>query len=296
MKKSKFVESREFLRCVASRNDRVFVLSKGKALMASGIAHTSVVGVEAGDWTNCHNTEWDANAIAVARQPNAKLITVGEDGDVVAFMGGDKTANERLPNDPTAIRNARAISGYVYACGMRRQVFKRVGEARWTDISAPEPAAGEAVGFEAIDGYSEQEVYAVGWQGEVWRYDGSTWHENNLPTNLILSAVCCAPDGNVYAAGQQGTLAQGRNDRWDIVQFDEEVDLDFWDLCWFQDRLWISTATTLFTLQGNHLEEVDFGETGRPTCNSLSAVDGVLWSVGNNDVASFDGRSWRFYP
>jgi len=293
--KSKFVSSRQFVRGVASRRDRVFIISKGKTLLEQGIAHTSVIGVESGKWTDCVDTEWDANAIAVARAPNPKLIVVGEDGDVVTFMGGTNSAREKLPIEPSAIRNARTISGRVFACGMKRQVFKRVDEAQWTDISAPASAGNEATGFESIDGYSDDEVYAVGWKGEVWHYDGSAWHDRSLPTSLVLSAICCAPTGVVYVAGQQGLLARGRRDAWEIIDLEEEADLDFWDLCWFQDKLFVSTMTTLFTLQGKRLEEVNFGKMGRPSCNSLTTADGVLWSIGRDDVASFDGQRWTLY-
>ena len=292
--KSPFAAAREFIRGVSSRPDRVFILSKGKALMKDGVAHTSVIAFEQGKWADCVNTDWDSTAIAVARLPAPKLVTIGENGDVVLYLGGGKTAKETIKPEPVAIRNARGIAGYVFACGMGRQVFKRVDERVWQDISVPGARSDEAAGFEAIDGYSEKEVYAVGWRGEIFQYDGRKWTAQVGPSSLILSAVCCAPDGVVYAAGQRGTLLRGRNGGWEQVGFEQEFSLDVWDLCWFKDKLYVATARTLFTLERDQLIEVDFGAHGPLSCYSLStATDEVLWSVGKSDVASFDGERWR---
>lgn len=282
--------AREFVRGTASRPDRVFIISRGKALMANDIAHSSVIAREEGRWADCVNTDWNSTAVAVARLPAPKLITVGEEGDVVVYLGGGTSVREKLKPAPVMIRNARGIGGYVFACGMKRQVYQRVDEKRWRDMSAPGPMPAETAGFEAIDGYSERELYAVGWGGEIWQFDGAAWTRRDSPTDAILSAVCCAPDGVVYAAGQRGTLLSGRDGAWEVVARDG---VDIWDLCWFRDELYVATMQTLFRLAGNQLVEVDFGAVGRPTCYSLTTADGVLWSIGQHDVASFDGATWH---
>ena len=179
------------------------------------------------------------------------------------------------------IRHARQIGGYVYACGMKRQVYKRTGEDVWLEMSAPRAGASESFGFEAIDGYTEKEIYAAGWGGEIWQYNGKKWVDRSGPTNVILTAVCCAPNGVTYIAGQRGILLTGRNGSWSIVQWDDnEITADLWDLCWFQDRLYVATINALFTLDGNNLVEVDFGDAEIPTCYSLTTAEGVLWSIG----------------
>jgi len=162
-------------------------------------------------------------------------------------------------------------------------------------MSAPLGGQTDAVGFESMDGYSAKEIYAVGWGGEIWQYDGSKWTDRNGPTSVILSSVCCAPDGVVYITGQQGIMIRGRNDLWETIAWDDDVSVDLWDLCWFQDKLYVSSMTALFTLEGNTLAPVDFGDIGEATCYSLTTAEGVLWSVGRDDVMSFDGATWRLY-
>lgn len=293
--KSRFAARREFIRGATSRPEMVCILSKGKALIEKDISHTSVVGIYQGEWMDVVDTVWDASAIAFARAPSGRYVIVGEDGDVAVYLGAGKTASESISPAPTLIRNATTIEGYVYVCGMKRQAYARVDDGRWVDLSAPFPAADETAGFEAIDGYARNEIYAAGWSGEVWEFDGTRWTDRSGLTSLILTSVCCAPDGTVYVGGQQGTLLTGRHDAWQIMQRDDGVEHDIWDVHWFMDRLYVATVSTLYTLQGRSLVPVNFGEAGTPTCFNLTSSGGTLWSIGHNDVASFDGATWRRY-
>ncbi|MET3497973.1 hypothetical protein [Variovorax boronicumulans] len=288
------LDSREFVRGAARFNDLVYVISRGRSLAAGDIAHTSLVAVDQGQWSDAVDTEWDSAAVAMARAPEEKVVLIGEDGDVVTYVGGNSTQEAIMP-PPVMIRNAREIGGHVYACGMKRQVFRRGGERQWSDMSAPRAGDTDELGFEAIDGYSQNEIYAVGWGGEIWQHDGAAWHERASPTNVILTTVCCAGDGVVYAGGQGGILVRGRNDAWAVVPWDDEVTADLWDLCWFEGRLYVATMTALFTLDRDVLVPVDFGNARPATCYSLTTAEGVLWSVGRDDVVSFDGTAWQKY-
>ena len=288
------VESREFIRGAARLRDLVYLISRSKQLVSEDIAHTSLIANYRGRWAKATNTAWNSTAIAVARLPEEKAILVGEEGDVVTYVGGT-TREETISPEPVQVRNAREIAGYVYACGMKRQAYWRAGENQWLDISAPSSAGPGARGFEAIDGFAQDEVYAVGWSGEIWQFDGDKWHERTSPTNVILTAVCCAGDGHVYAAGQGGVLLAGRNDGWAVVELGEDVTADFWDLCWYQDRLYVATMTALYILDQDVLVPVDFGGIMPGTFYSLSTAEGALWSVGLHDVITFDGSQWKTF-
>ena len=286
--------SREFVRGAARWRDLVYILSKGKALVDEDIAHTSLIGVYQGKWASNVNTDWDSTAIAVAKKPAEKVVFLGEDGDVCTYVSGTSDKEEIKPA-PVLIRNAKTVDGLVHACGMRRQVYKRVAERQWVDISAPFSKPEEEAGFEAIDGYTLKELYAVGWKGEIWQYNGTKWTNRTSPTNVILCAVCCGADGSVYVGGRDGVLIRGRNASWQIIELEEDIDVDIWDLCWFEEKLYIATISTLYTLNGNRLDEVDFGSVEVSSCYSLTEAQGVLWSIGNQDVLSFDGKTWQRY-
>lgn len=292
--KNPIIAARELVRGAARFHDLLYVISKGKTLLKDEIAHTSVVAMDGGDWADCVDTAWNSTAIAVARRPSEKMVVIGEDGEVVTYASG-KSKKEALKPAPVMIRNAREIAGVVHACGMKRQVYKRVGDGKWVAMNAPLAAATEEAGFEAIDGSSETDVYAAGWGGEVWRYDGKSWSPCESPTRVILSAVCCAPDGTVYVAGQQGVLLKGQGTSFAVVAWAEDVTSDLWDLCWFRGKLYVATLSALYTLEGNRLVKVDFGEAGTPTCYGLATAEEVMWSIGRDDVASFDGTTWKRY-
>ena len=288
---TEFAAAREFVRGAARRKDLVYIISKVKALLAEDVPHCSVVAVYQGNWADAVDAPWSSTAIAVARTPVEKVIVVGEDGDVFAYAAGT-AVKEALEPRPVLVRSATTIEGEVYACGMKRQVYRRQGDGAWRDISATAPKPKQQVGFEALDGYSHREIYAVGWQGEIWQYDGTRWLKRTSPTKLILTAVCCAPDGMVYVAGQQGVMIRGREDTWELVAWRDDVGDDLWDLCWYKNKLYVSTMTGLYTLEGNALVNVDV-DVG--SFYSLSTADDVLWSIGRDEVASFDGTTWRRY-
>lgn len=292
--KSAFANSREFVRGAARYHDLVYVISKAKTLLTRNIAHASAISIDQEQWADAVDAPWDSTAIAVAKKPAEKLVFVGEDGDVYTYVG-DKTTKEKIKPAPKLIRNAKTVEGYVFACGMLRQVYRRVGEKKWEDISAPVPKPGEKAGFEAIDGYSGSELYAVGWNGEIWEFNGSKWLSRNSPAKEILTSVCCAGDGTVYIGGQQGVLIKGRHDSWEIVKWAEPVDIDIWDLCWFKDKLYVAGINNLYTLDGNLLVNVDFGNVEVSSCFSLTQTEGVMWSIGKEDVLSFNGNVWRKY-
>ncbi|NJO16339.1 MAG: hypothetical protein HC877_11510 [Thioploca sp.] len=289
----KILEKRIFTNGAARYHDLVYILSKDNSMMEKEIAHTSAICVDMGRWADAVNTNWDCTAIAVAKKPEEKMVIVGEDGEVCTYVGGVEK-KERTLSKVSMIRSANAINGYVYACGMKRQVFKRVSENKWIDISAPCKKA-EKVGFEAIDGFSENEVYAVGWNGEIWKHDGTIWSLCCNLTNVILTAVCCASDGAVYVVGKQGTIIKGRNDIWEIVELEDEVEKDFWGICFYKNKLYISSMSELYTLNKNQLEQVDFKKTEASSFYGLTQAEDVMWSIGARDVLSFDGEEWIRY-
>ncbi len=158
-------------------------------------------------------------------------------------------------------------------------------------MHAPPPARGENAGFEDICGFGGEEIYAVGWNGEIWQWNGTRWANYASPTNLILTGACCGGDGKVYVCGQNGTLIRGRSDTWELIEF-ENVTEDFWDVCWFKGRLYVSSMTMLFIVTNGELLPVDFGADSPATYGRLTEAENVLWSIGSADVFSFDGTAW----
>lgn len=288
-----FLESRYLVRGAARYGDLVYIISKARGLADDDIPHSSIIAMDGGKWADAFNTNWNATAIAIARQPTEKMILIGEDGQVCSYAGGVRTDEKKLAG-VGMIRSATTIGGCVYACGMKRQVYKRIGESEWTELSAP-CSKGERVGFEAIAGYSETEIYAAGWNGELWMFDGSRWRETRIRTHSTLTSICCAADGQVYVAGQGGVLWAGRHDRWQAIEVENGSGSDVWGLCHFDGRLLLSTSNQLYALKDRQLEAIDLGELEASTFFDLTEAEGVLWSVGSHDLLAYDGTEWRAY-
>jgi len=272
-------------------HDLIFLIILDKKLVKEDVQFSRVIAFDQGELGGVSKRNWNGVAICVSKKPTEGLLTIGEDGQVLTFVGG-KVFDEQIKPKPVCLRGLGVVGGFPVACGMKRQVYRRVAVGSWVAMHAPAPKKPrQAAGFEAIDGYSLEEMYAVGWEGEVWEWNGSKWINRASPTNVIFSTVCCAGDGNVYAAGHMGTLLRGRHDRWDLVELEDFED-DFWDLLWFKDQLYLATMTGLYNLIDGELEPVEFGEDVPKTYYRLTAAEGVLWSVGAADVFSFNGTQW----
>jgi hypothetical protein len=244
---------------------------------------------------------WTAAGVAVARTPLEQGVLVGLGGEVLCLGSGDvhhEKIREGEPDSPGKrglMRGVRGIGKTVFAVGMSRQVYRRDGVNAWTCIdqsARPKPGDQTVTSFESVDGFSEEDLYAVGRRGEIWHYDGKTWRPVDSPTNVILTNVCCAGDKSVYVCGRLGMLIRGRGQRWEVIEHESTQD-DFWGIAWLGDRLYLSTMRGVYSLKDKILEPVDFGDDIPKSYYHLSAWDGVLYSIGAKDVMMFDAKQWR---
>ncbi|MBI6618389.1 hypothetical protein YA0783_08770 [Pseudomonas corrugata] len=229
-------------------------------------------------------------------------MTLGADGSVEASGGGVVKEEASIAScgvDPTRrgpLREIRGIAkGRAYAVGTCRQAYVRDGEDQWRCIDQSAQVGDIPItdtSFESIDGFTEQEIYTVGWEGEIWKYDGAVFTQQNSPTNLALYKVRCAEDGYAYACGQLGTLLRGRDDQWEVIEHDSTRE-DLWGMEHFAGQLYVSSTHFVYRLEGDTLKPVDFGDDAPRTCYHLSAADGIMWSIGPKDVMEFDGSSWK---
>lgn len=278
--------------------DLAYVLCIDPDLQADGLPHTAFYAWDDGGWGMYDIGRWAAHSVCITQTPKDQAIALGENG-CVRVMGNNDDYDEYIagpgvsPGTPREIRN---IGGFAYVCGMDRQVFKREQPGHWVALHGDmpdQPAPDVVFGFESIHGYSEQDVYAVGWHGEIWHGDGRAWTRCDSPTDRLLTRVVCAGDGWVYACGLQGLLIRGRHEGWAIVD-QAATDADLRDMEWFDGTLYVATGHALYRLHDDRLELVDMGGDLIPrSCHSLSSADGLLWSVGEDDILAFDGRAWR---
>src|SRR5690242_11173833 len=85
-----------YLAGAARFHDLLYVSAKDRALAKQEVAHARFIGFDGGIFTHAADRAWNAAAICVVTKPREKMVAVGEDGEVITYVGGDDT-DERLP-------------------------------------------------------------------------------------------------------------------------------------------------------------------------------------------------------
>jgi hypothetical protein len=239
--------------------------------------------------------------VSVAREPTMKILHLCIDGEVaVSTLPGkakehvDTSANG--PNRSAFMRCMRKIDGNVYAAGLARQVYRRLGPDNWTRIDqgafVDRSQRTETIGFNAIDGFAASSIYAVGYGGEIWHFNGTGWVETESPTNVVLTGVKCLASGDVVVCGMAGTLLRGDSNGWRVIP-QSATEADFWGIAEFRGRVYVSNREGLYLLDDADLTKVDMGIGVPVTTAYVDADSDVLWSVGHKDlVSTVDGIAW----
>ena len=215
------------------------------------------------------------------------------------------------------------IGENVYFAGTPRKLFKRLRPGKWIDLTDEEThphmytdvnqilarqrfiMGAIPLGFHAVDGFAENDIYAGGEKGDCWHYDGNRWRALDLPTNVNIRSICCAPDGQVYIGCSQNTLVKGRLDtngeRWEVLpKADINSDEPFSSLAWFQDRLWIGGWQGTYRLENERGRPIvrpyvfpDGGAQQISFNGGVCSCDEVLMVWGESQVMLYDGEQWE---
>jgi|GEM_PF-1226058 len=254
-----------------------------------------------GQWMS-FRLEWTATRMWVLTKPEMQVFAIGPDGIVSVGTSKGMSEEEVDPGDDGPrrrgpIRDLQFIGSHLYVAGMSRQVYRREAPNRWMrqDDGAVLPRGDMTVaGFNSIDGLDENDIYAVGFNGEIWRRSGEKWRKLDSPTNLVLHRVRVIRPDLVFICGQEGVLMRGSGERWRIIEHDATAE-DFWGMEWFGDRLYLACDDGLYVLAADDsVNAVDTGLAAEWTTRHLHTNDGVLWSFGPKSIAwTEDGRRWN---
>lgn len=254
---------------------------------------------------------------AVMQRENAFAVTsqaaLGHADEVISISGGGSVRrssppprgaeNEAMMGDAsgrkvhgrTRMTIVEPVGDIAYAVGTRCAVYRRTAPGTWECIDDGCYRENDfSRGFNAIDGFGVSEVYAVGDQGEIWRYDGRAWQQQASPTNCALNTVVCAGNGTVYVAGALGTIIAGRNDQWRVLP-DIPQGLEFWGSSFYEGELYLTANTRSVHQLGEDakLLTVDFGECRRPrNAYHLKVRGSSLWLFGSKEVRRKSGDTW----
>jgi len=244
---------------------------------------------------------FDFPKIGVSRNPIKQVLLSNSNrkGQVLAGGSGESGMEEVYPHggpgDRVAIKRLVCIDGWAYALSLFRKVFKRTAVGEWTQLKEGMAfdIKGDSLhaGFADMDGTDDNNLYAVGGRGDVWRYDGKRWHQCDFPANHELSTVTVAPDGQVYISGISG-LWVGKEDTWQLV-CKGSLMVSYNDSVWFNGQLWLCSDYHLHIWDGEKLQR-PLAKDGSPILHSghMDAHEGILAVAGPSTVHAYDGDEW----
>ncbi|MEY0596034.1 hypothetical protein AB7309_22380 [Providencia manganoxydans] len=239
----------------------------------------------------------DKSKVGVCLKPleQGLLASRGYDGKTDCMGSGTGWKLEKIMEGGFANpQNIKCIDGYAYYVGSSRKIYKRVDIGKWERIQngIPGGKTNSDMGFRDLDGFSEQDMYAVGGEGDVWHYNGEMWIPCGFPSNEQLSAVLCAPDGYVYIGGEGGSLWRGREFQWEKLYHGGSTIL-LNQLRWFEGKVWACDDYRLQCWDGNDMVRPMDGDKNVIASGHMDVRDGILVVADSYNVDLYDGTSWH---
>lgn len=280
------------------RKDLVYVRCIVQSLDSQKVNHAIMLRWQQGDWAH-YIIETVVTSHCVIGDGDRKVLALGADGIIHVASSSGFTweyidQGDDGPNNRRAMIDITSIGDDVYAVGMARQVYRRQRTGSWTRCD--QGARGERkewaiAGFKSIDGFGPKSIYAVGFKGEIWFFNGSQWKQLDSPTNVKLERIKCVPPDNIFICGAQGTLIHGINGHLKIVP-NYLTNSTLWGLEYFNKAIYLADREKLYVFDGTEIMNVDMELGKEVTTCYLHAKDGVLWSVGDKDIVLYDGTKW----
>ena len=160
--------------------DQILVTAQIDELVEAGETDSFVLKWKRSDckWREVCDLEWSATCLCSGQTD--QIFSTGPLGRVV-IHDGNGSREEDIDNSSQGtslhgdIRDLQLIGEHLYTTGMGRQVYRREGDDNWVrrDIGVLQtPSTTEVTGFNSIDGLNENDIYAVGFYGEIWREAG----------------------------------------------------------------------------------------------------------------------------
>ena len=215
-----------------------------------------VASLPGGKWTVINDidvNELASGGTAFEQDGKKYLLAVFRFGDSFMYQGTSRVALP-APSPLGFLSGTRLIGSSSYACGSQNAVY-RLSKRIWVDVAGSlrvKYGGPSDPILNAIDGFDEQDIYAVGYNGSIVHFDGTRWQQLDTPTNQHLHQVLCHTDGLVYACGRGGVVLRGRQDRWEDLSSPERTQ-DFWGLAAFKGEVYLCTYQQLFRIVGRDL-------------------------------------------
>jgi hypothetical protein len=205
---------------------------------------------------------------------------------------------DQSPARRGVLRELRVVADGVWAVGMDRQVYRRRATNTWERVEnglSPAQSLFDVTGLNSIDGLPSGKLVSVGWGGEIWWWDGHSWHQDPVPTNLKLEKVAVNAPDDVIIGGQRGLVLRGRRGHWRVVD-NPIFDADVTAIAVAMGTVWLATLFGLYRFdEGGDIVAVDVSiiDPSGQSFGWLTACPERIWSIGRKRLLySDDGIVW----
>lgn len=291
-----------FLCGYAAQTGHLFVAKEQDENADAGVTRSNFFVMNGDKWGIFPETApWIAQSIASLEAPagDKKLIVgLGPHGQVwqcvvkpsVATLGELPAAKSRF-----LARRLSAIDNSLFAVGMSRRVFTRTYDTGWTECSPTDDVPGDiAIGFNDLVGMHVEDLYAVGWRGEIYRRVNGRWRAIDSPVSSHLRSAFMTDSGDVYAVGYDGIMVRGSEDTWSQIETGRRENLQ--DVCEFDGTVFACSDFRILRLESSGLVADDrfLDQSDVPaTCLHLVPSPQGLYSIGPKDLFIFRDGVWR---
>jgi len=230
------------------------------------------------------------------------LLTNGGVGRLSAPSGPEKDTPKIPPMGKSSPLFAKTLSdGKLYMTSHYRTVLRRDAPDQWTHLKGGLPSVAESIkeadnsnrklGFQSMDSFAENNIYAGGGNGDLWQWNGKKWKVIDLPMNSYIDHVVCGGDGLVYISTDDGIIV-GEKDKWEFADINDDLDIIVETMVWYKDRLYVATATQLYQIKDNHfsLSELDSHKNRPLYWRTLAVGAGVMVAGYLDSVVIYDGK------
>lgn len=234
---------------------------------------------------------------------------------VIFNEAGEPVGTEQIEKQPfkntvlkaSFLQISAINNGFAYAVRRRRTAWKREIQGKWSFLNSGIPKLDyqnreskdwdlrSQHGFRAISGFSDNDLYACGGDGDLWHYNGGNWSQKELPTNAALDDICCGFDGRVYIITNMETIIVGQKNQWKVIKQDTGARLG--RPVWYQDRCLVSASTGLYEIKDDKFIESPLAKDIPNLPTHIDARGNILLTASKhfseqNEVSYYDGEKW----
>nr|WP_298097921.1 hypothetical protein [uncultured Shinella sp.] len=246
---------------------------------------------------------------ATAAEPTS-YVFLAEDGDVFHLPIGREPETERIAgsglwSDDSEgwgyLSAIKQIGDRLYACGGGGQVYRRSKMNQWEHIDEGllrDRAGTHSLTLGVIAGPNEDEIYVGGWRSNV--DDGVLLGRDNHGWTAVahdipkISDIHVEHEASIWACGRHGTLLHGNSSDGFKSLLAPVRGRQYLSVALYGGQVFLATNLGLYVYAGGSVSPVRTGLVPEHRDGHiLEVIDGVLWSIGYEDVLRFDGIVWE---